>query len=141
MEARDLMIGDWVHSKLHDMDSTVISIETDRYDYTVKEPVKTDDVWLESKKCWERHYMNEIEPIPLTKDILEKNGFEETIAYQFYDDLYFIRIIFWYTDKIELLIKSREGRCGYGELRKIICNVNELQHALRLFGIEKDIVV
>ena len=63
MDIKDLMIGDWVYSRLHNVYTRVIDIEG------------RGSVWLESSDCWERHFMNEIEPIPLDAAILEANGF------------------------------------------------------------------
>lgn len=67
-----------------------------------------------------------IEPIPLTAEILEKNGFVQ-------DDE-----SWWYKD-FRIVLSSSKGVslvCG----RQIkFCYVHELQHALRLCGIEKTI--
>lgn len=68
MNIRNLMVGDFVHSKLHDVDTFVIDIEG--------RDLKAVSVWLDSRQCWERHYLDEIEPIPLTNEILGKNGFK-----------------------------------------------------------------
>ena len=68
MDIKDLMIGDWVYSKLHNVRTRVIDIEG------------RGSVWLESSDCWERHFMSEIEPIPLDAAILEANGLDTNLT-------------------------------------------------------------
>ena len=121
MKTEEIMIGDWVHSRLHNVDTTVITVEGRGY----------NAVWLESKECWERHYMNEIEPIPLTEEILQKNFPDPDVITWFpQDDMPCFFNIYW--ESIHF---------GEGELRLNIQYVHELQHILRLCGIEKDIVL
>ena len=81
--------------------------------------------------------INKVEPIPLTLDILEKNGFEE------YDGLYRLDIaegIFVNAD-----FKSKEPFVSIHNTcyrATPICKyVDQLQHALRLCGIEKEIIL
>ena len=129
MTAEDFMIGDFVHSRLHNVDTTIIAIEGRDY----------NAVWLESKECWERHYMNEIEPIPLTEKILQANGFEyhngETGMCNVVVSPYYVcdgspRI---YCDGNPFAVWF-EDECN-------IRYVHELQHVLRLCGIEKKILI
>jgi hypothetical protein len=109
MKATELMIGDWV--------------------YYGKKPVKV--LQLSEGKDYK-----EINPIPLTSEILEKNGFERLgtnyflLCYPFgltnpsthdnYKDNYYLRV----SDK-SVNIKF----------------VHELQHALRLCGIDKETTI
>lgn len=78
-------------------------------------------------------YQN-IAPIPLTAEILEKNGFEKIgTSYQYIarPGLY-IRLIGISSKHLSLQIASRYIGLEY---------VHELQHALRLCGIDKVIVL
>ena len=81
----------------------------------------------------------EMQPIPLTKEILERNGFdgevylwidagdEKTLEYYSFEH----RLSLWY-----------EGGKSQELLFKCQCfSVHELQHALKLCGIEKEIVL
>lgn len=66
MKAKDLMIGDWIRcrTKLHgECLCRVADIETSH-----------DAVWVNDGKAYGRAHETEITPIPLTHEILEKNG-------------------------------------------------------------------
>ena len=130
MKANELMIGDWV--------------------YYGNKPVQV--IQLSEGKDYKT-----IRPIPLTPEILEKNGFvmDErdgvAVRYSFAADLHkpkqtVIQFVF-YNDGVsaDTLFKcwtSPKDCDGINDLH--ICDlkfVHELQHALRLCGIEKEIVV
>lgn len=63
MTAKDLMIGDWVHSLEEDVYTQITDIETDG----------DDSVWLSDIEVFGRQFMYEIDPISLTESILQKN--------------------------------------------------------------------
>lgn len=130
MKAEELMIGDWVNITEKNLSGNYQVKEVKRYKVYGVVVGRSYFMWDE---C--------IEPIPLTPEILEKNGFEfvedskisiscskllddncTSINIQFYDN------------------RSCYFRlCYYGirsyELRKHIPYVHELQHALRLCGL------
>ena len=121
MTVKEIMIGDYLRSKLHDVVSTVIYVEGEKY----------NSVWLEDRACWERHYMSEVEPVPLTEEILQKNfPTDEELAW-------------WPTTKINgeayffHFEYARTFWCVAVELRY----VHELQHLLLLCGIDKEITI
>ena len=66
MEINELMVGDYVHSLRHNVDTKIDAIEKYFKDG------ETDSVWLEDKSCWDKHYMDEIAPIPLTVEIMQR---------------------------------------------------------------------
>lgn len=150
MKANELMIGDWVYGCTDPYDK-----DEEQKKYPVK-VIKIDidgDTWTIGNNPFTEPYEDEwwnIEPIPLTPEILEKNGFvnisnhtlkggntfrldieqrgydycvtikpRDYFKLQSYDDR-------WYT------LCEMEFGCNY---------VHELQHALRLCGIEKEIVL
>jgi hypothetical protein len=84
------------------------------------------------------HWSNNIKPIPLTQEILEKNGFEGIKEGRFpslrnyYNDIIF-----------QLEGIKEEGNCKILYIFKNIpiLYVHQLQHALKLCGIDKEIVV
>lgn len=81
-----------------------------------------------------------IKPIPITPEILEKNGFEKQgfPGWQIYTDKY---MIIWRNDYPNVLdIRSFSSECGSFH-RQHIDYVHELQHALRLCNIVKEIMV
>ena len=103
MNASDLMIGDWV-------------VYNGDVEYTDPIRIEGMDIATDMLITSDREDVgfNGVEPIPLTTEILEKNGFKFGRLFKFHGD------IWWYHGiKIE--------------------KVHELQHVLRLFGIKKEI--
>lgn len=93
--------------------------------------------------------VSEIEPIPLTSEILEKNGFSNYAdSWYFPSDEKNIRIGFHMYETV-LDIKTDNASFykkipyGYRSIIKYgnILSVHELQHALRLCGINKEIIL
>lgn len=91
---------------------------------------------------------NEIEPIPLTPEILEKNGFIRDPLWHHCDkdlDNYSISVQLGYANRIEYIKIAEKGKDNVipSERTKLylthIYYVHQLQHALRLCGIEKEI--
>jgi hypothetical protein len=122
MEAKDLMIGDWVEFPIG-IDKIVDIIYVVGRGLCASFAASATLIPVEIGK---------LKPIPLTTDILEKNGFERR------KDGYDIGIPLLYWDKYCTAI------CGWNHCDDIIkvfdCRyVHQLQHALRLFGIDKEI--
>ena len=132
IKAEELMIGDWV------LDGTkyaqVTSITCDGIIETTVN--KKSNIEL-------------LEPIPITHEILEKNGFrlkEESDLHKKYiagDELCII-VFYFYKETIygvSTLLKCERGFAGgLDQIHK--CNllyVHQLQHALKLCGITKNI--
>lgn len=130
MDAKELMIGDLViHGfggigKITEIDSKTVVIKDDGFD--------TGDGMNEVSFA-----LNELTPIPLTPEILEKNGFRlqsdrselgKLDTYWFGNELGAFRIH-----------RLNNGDYQFGLVK--IKNVHELQHALRLCGIEKEIKI
>lgn len=138
MEATELMVKDWV---LHEGEPYQIrrlgihGVDRDGEDYPA--------VCIGKPKCIglivER---NEIEPIPLTTEILEKNGLEKDnhgrLSGEYFDeDIH---------QDLEITVDSKTGEVwwsyNWDEYYIIrLRYVHELQHALRLCGIEKEIIL
>lgn len=153
MNAKELMIGDWVKVKEPDRyagaQGTILSLTSLEGGYyainifDVNYGYLTKDVFNE-----------DIEPIPLTTEILEKNGFDELMSegeevaamfgrkpeptgvwqYGFgrFDSVAYM------PERSFLRIKFMEG------CQTDIANikyVHELQHALRLCGVEKEVEI
>jgi hypothetical protein len=125
LTSRDLMVGDWLMS--FGAPHKVVGIRTD-----MLEPhIKTDmsDTW------YEEGIENLLEPIPLTPEILKKNGFS-------CDGYAILRL----EDNSELLYYFHEYKLTRFYKSEIIfrCQcvyAHELQHALKLCGIDKNIIV
>lgn len=139
------MIGDWVYRTDFNtpVPSKIIGIEVVNYDkmeYVV-------DVF--NKNGYNvQLYLNEIEPILLTPEILEKNGFRKSVSppgihakcYEIEDkDKKYCLTIANYNRYKRLLLNvdSEDSECF-----NIKCDyVHELQHALRLCKIDKTITL
>ena len=105
MKTSELMIGDWVS------------------DTRTGTPLRVNPFMAELE-------VPEWQPIPLTVEILEKNGFEDA---------------FWISTSCNLLWKDGKLQNFCREEDDEVCipceYVHELQHALRLCKIEKEIVL
>ena len=130
MEAKDLMIGDWVHYIGDDCTNDV--------NIRVRE-IHEDFVY--STFAADEFYYNELEPIPLTPEILEKSGFvnventqTSTIMYSFRDSLF--RIEVYNFNHITIDSYYTDSSCDI-----FVSSVHEFQHALRLCKIEKEIIL
>lgn len=116
MKVEDLMVRDWV--------------------YITEHPMKK-----EAKQVKPEHFLRSLvifEPIPLTLEILEKNGFEKHISDTrmfFHHDEY--RLSYYLVNKHFTIYNQIDGSL----VQRDIVNVHELQHALKLCGINKEIVV
>jgi len=138
MKAKDLMIGDWVN--YHDDDKIVPK--------RVSEITNFKQLQLADKDNWIIVGEKYCDPIPLTAEILGKNGFSkydfEHIAGQHKWS--------WWRDTgslVSLWCRNLGDDPGDGWMVRIespdatccrrVDSVHELQHALRLCGIEKEI--
>ena len=125
MRAEELMIGDLViHGFGHNGKVTAIDTNT----LTVYDKGFDDgDGHCEVTFAW-----NEINPIPLTHEILAQNGLER-ICTDYYDlDVYEANDGLWRVDYTSLEFS------GFDE-SVVVSFVHELQHFLRHVGINKDI--
>ena len=123
MKTNELMIGDWVllkgvPTKIHDID-------------------KIDGInreWIAGCEDGGCTCYEDIQPIPLTPEILEKNGFEDTIC-----------DAFWISTSCNLLWKDGKLQNFCREEDDEVCipceYVHELQNALRLCKVDKEIVL
>lgn len=135
MKANELMVGDWV--------------KLDFYDNAYAD--KEDAVWKNGKVTAIHHgnwvdvnfggpldecdiEVDDVQPIPLTPEILEKNGFRHGsyVGGYYSPDCPF-----------RVFVKT-EGRCEFttlfdDEIYFSCTFVHQLQHALRLCGVEKEI--
>lgn len=134
--AIELMIGDWVlyDNQPHQIRQLGIFGENrDGEDYPAVCVGKPNGIGLILER-------NEIEPIPLTPEILEKNEFtsQPNIGY-IIDDYDGMQIIYDDWNHNLRIIKNYKV-CLDIETFDVI-SVHELQHALRFCGIEKEITL
>lgn len=140
MKANELQIGDYV-----DYRGLVIKV-TSLYDKGGSNEVG----WSDKESVWVN--ADNVVPIPLITEILKKNGFETE------DDVHFsiqgqsdilelllVEVPFdgYYFDivRTEKTINKCNQRCYIDRYFASIDYVHQLQHALRLCGIEKEIIL
>ena len=130
----ELSIGDWVRYPDADANVRVSDIYSDGHVFIVGE----EDSGIGESVNAHHH----IEPIPLTPEILEKNGLE-------YEDDGNDAVIFLCCDMFWARLCAGDtfwqvGIHSEDRLDAVVCNVkhtHQLQHALRLAGVGKEIEV
>ena len=135
MKASELMIWDWVlcpdSSREHIIYVQIDAIEEGGGCLLV---TKQRSNWFVG--------VSEILPIPLTSEILEKNGFKR---YEHSEALWDVGV-----ERLDegLFAVGIEDDCGVGlcvmpgEIMKFYCKyVHELQHILRLLGVKKEVIL
>ena len=139
MDVRDLMIGDFIFSKGNEI-HTVQGLDED----------VNGRWWYYSPEHQSWCAVDEAKPIPLTPEILEKNGFTEVKTYYPYPtyecreiEKCVIRIAFpQNSDKTKFNKTFYEIDSEWCFIEHINCEfVHELQHAPKLCGINKQIVL
>ena len=140
MKANELMIGDWVRMKEnHDV---AFQMEDVSGSDMFKRWTSDGEYMIPFSYC-------EIEPIPITPEILEKNGFNlrENIVvggpkFVHEQDEGRTEIVIWLQDGMFMEVRKNiyyEDEICY--TLPVPFFVHELQHALRLCGIEKKIIL
>ena len=139
MKVTDLMIGDWVYRKRSYDNELILCqiIATNRKGCTIE---------FNNGSSWSGEWIGDIEPIPLTPEILEKNGFEPDCDKKYYKNKNWSNLI------IRHCIECYEKDFCVGEMLYCydtpqfnswfsVLYVHELQHTLKLCGIDKEIVL
>ena len=118
MKAREIQIGDWVYSTFSKLPCKVTYLKLHESGYASVET--TNVVGVKD--------IASLSPIPLTPEILEKNGFLND------------GVSFWYLDFRIVLSTSKGVSLVCGRQTKF-SYIHQLQLAFRLCGIEKEIVL
>ena len=131
----DLSVGDWV--RVDDFDNVLIkrvsAIDGTRNQIGIIKNNRGGIYW---------YCDDEIEPIPLTPEILEKNGFVKSSEYRWSNPSIGCACLRLGTKYWDIRINGRNR--AYRPTRISIDNIlhtHELQHALRLAGVGKEIEV
>lgn len=132
MKAEDLMIGDWVMWKNRQVQ--IASVSGIVYSFGQIDVVLAhcnDDNLLE------KHDIKSVSPIPLTPELLERNGFvpaKKFRTHHFVQDDIYIAVSQWGRISVSSRGEKRGNRMN------IDCHyLHELQHALKLCGINLEI--
>ena len=139
MNIRDLMVGDWVKIKTYGVSDKFERTEAHIYVKVAEigSGLITVDYNNDIKEPYRIYENTEIEPIQLTPEILKKNGFEyyhKNFASLRYDHPFKLKMEKW---------PDENGLRGLWSITNLIKirYVHELQHALSLCEIEKEIVL
>ena len=125
MKAKELMIGDWVNIIIVGYDNPVQIKEIGQF-------------WVKVTQDDEDYGVSLVQPILLTPEILEKNGWVKNLySAESYDNEELEHLSLWV---------GEDGKNKWWwhvgvELVTPINYVHEFQHALRLCGIEKEIIL
>ena len=136
MKANDLMIFDLVRRKKDNRTMIVVEVG---YDENIG-AITTDDRFYGD---FEDYHETQVEPIPITPEILEKNGFVQNPrsksrrSHQICTDSVYIS---WWRGRLNILFKPFIGH-STNHVNVDGKYVHELQHALRICGIKKEIVL
>ena len=131
MKATELMIGDWVGRVFDDK----------RIDYRQVDWIRTGEIGLRYQKVWA---IGCIEPIPLTPEILEKNGWEKIdfSHYQINDRTLVLDAdgkwdgeVSWHWVVTEMSTNSKGQNVVLDYYVATLNYVHELQRALRCCGL------
>ena len=134
LSCRDIMVGDWVYNTHNRQNERV-------------QEINSGLVMLDYNDLYE---YDEIEPIPLTPEILEKNGFlanKHVYPYPYYeyiDKEHELKVGFAFPQGDRTSYKDPwvyiDSECVFVEHLPCIF-VHQLQHVLRLCEIEKEIIL
>ncbi len=143
MKATELMIGDWVLISVWDCKPFPSKVTSINYNsYQGKDFVD----WIDTEDE-EDIGMYAVQPIPLTPEILEKNGFEKKEDDEG-QELYSLLLGEWAITYMSIYgcpyltiedVLDYDRAHSVLNLKDSVYHVHELQHALKLCGIEKEI--
>ena len=130
MKATDLMIGDWINTPAGIAQVELIN--------------NSGNNCIVGIIGGNGGIITDLQPIPLTAEILEKNGF---MLFRSSFTVWYVENYIWNAPIKYYLRKEDKGwHFGYENHNgyHFICNimfVHQLQHALKLCGIEKEIII
>ena len=134
LKISELSVGDWVEWKLYDKTYDMqVSAVTDRRIYGMHDGIEFSML------------LTQISPIPITGEILEKNGWSNDGMYATLRIDEHLHLEYYYHEH-----RLRKWYCGVDEWQNhakvnditftVHCySVHQLQHALRLAGVDKEI--
>lgn len=125
MRIQELQIGDWANLTYTKRDGSIVS---KNFKVTqLRSPMMEDplDVWGAEGNMGHEH----IKPIPLTPEVLEKNGWKEAQFWHEYQDG---------KNTIQACLPDMRGIINGVEVENFKCEyVHQYQHLLRLCGLEE----
>lgn len=140
IDIRDLSIGDWVNQKMNDGTYQVQWIEREMVGLIKYTRTEEDgSIRLTAVP------LSFIEPIPLTPEILEKNGWSEFSDYHnsWKLDIASDKRVWMFKNSHDWTFQVMSWGLGHNHsvAKAYIKDIHELQHALRLAKVGKEIVL
>lgn len=141
MKANELMIGDWVMPLRKSIEKPCMIVTIDG---------GTNACWIDNREYSGMVLCSDLKPIPLTPEILEKNGFEKLdfSHYHINDRTLVLDAdgkwegpLSWHWVVTEMDTNTKGQPVVLDYYVATINFVHQLQHALRLCGIEKEITL
>lgn len=134
LKISDLSVGDWVKVRLNKCDYH----EPDTFKAKVLSVVNNSvGVGYDKSGIVMSALVEDLHPIPITAEMLEKNGFERSTS----------QFIVYHTDKVWISYDNPSETWSVtmyindftSNLHANILHIHQLQHALRLAGVDKEI--
>lgn len=148
IDAKELMVGDWVLGLVEDKvepgkviakhPAKVVKIE-ENGDISAQCPYVFDEMYESDGSLIDDFCWYDIEPMPLTEEILEKNGFIKKEEKTLDLDLGFCMLYGEYRRIEEKILGGK--MINYGDSLYPIRYVHQFQNALRLCEIDKEIII
>lgn len=126
MKATDLMVGDLFKAVDYNSPFRITAIYDDVVQTQADYQSEIDGNWYSEAE------IKDLVPIELTEDILVKNGFDKDERSRYYHE-YILELELWDFD----ISWTNAGGFKYEDIR--LAYVHQLQHLMRLCGIEKEI--
>ena len=137
LTCQDLMVGDWFKSVDYNSPFRITAIYDDVVQTQADYQSEIDGNWYSEVE------IKDLVPIPLTEEILVKNGFEKSTrvgTYELNTDYYEIEV--WdYSDGLWVVKVQYIEFSSLPYSQATITHVHALQHLFRLCGIEKELVI
>lgn len=140
IRVEELSIGDWLQARM---------VRWDYEDLDITPPMRvaeisSDEVMLQLGSVKHYAFVDDLQPIPITAEVLEKNGWKLSKSnwFEFEDGEWKINI--WIGKSkcnIEISQKREIYAFTYADIQVVKSNINTLQHALRLAGVDKEITL
>lgn len=134
LKISELSVGDWVRDTFDEQNVRVLAIHGETE--WVKVEISRDSIGT----CCVRHFS----PIPITAEILEKNGWRKGQRGEFYHYLRLDKTSTLYVHastngwRVEITYDAA-GILRTTHLMPDVVSIHQLQHALRLAGVDKEI--
>ena len=129
----ELSTGDWVRHTFYEDNLQIKRIDGE-----------SERLLVEKGQMSVSCHLDHFEPIPLTPEILEKNGFEKGEIYEGNSSIVFTNgniSISWFKKSKWYRLRIYNALGDTELCSAIVHNTHQLQHALRLAGVGKEIEV